>query len=78
MIITEKHIIESDIDADVICDYFQYLEEIEEERTPSIDGLMSFINDFYYNSDFTTDIYSYYDGDNTSLLEMYNEFKNND
>lgn len=74
MIITEKHIIESDIDADVICDYFENLEE----ETPSIDGLMSFINDFYYNSDFTTDVYSYYDGDNTSLLEMYNEFKNND
>ena len=75
MIITEKHIIESDIDADVICDYFENLEE----ETPSIDGLMSFINDFYYNSDFTTDVYSYYDGDNTSLLEMYNEYiKNND
>lgn len=74
MIITEKHIIELDIDVDVICDYFENLEE----ETPSVDGLMSFINDFYYNSDFTTDVYSYYDGDNTSLLEMYNEFKNND
>ena len=74
MIITEKHIIELDIDVDVIYDYFENLEE----ETPSIDGLMSFINDFYYNSDFTTDVYSYYDGDNTSLLEMYNEFKNND
>lgn len=63
-----------DIDNNVICEYFNTLED---EELPSIEGLMSFVNYNYFVEDFEDYSEVSYKGDEKELLEIYNEFLSN-
>lgn len=73
MRVQEKIYNELEIDIDTLIEYFNSLEENE---TPSISGLINFISNNFYISDFIDEgaIGVDYEGDEIELMEYYNEY----
>jgi hypothetical protein len=72
MNIIEKVYNEVEVDQDVILDYFMNLEE---DESPTIDGLVDFIHSDYYVSDLIVQTDVEYEGDESELLEAFAEYK---
>ena len=71
MIIQETITNDFDINSDIIIEYFETLEYGE---IPTIDDLMQYVNDMYICSDFEINSEEEYQGDNTELIELFNEY----
>ena len=71
MIIQEIITNDLDINLDIIIEYFETLEDGE---IPTIEGLMQHVDNYYICSDFEINSNEEYQGDNTELIELFNEY----